>query len=155
MKRTDLRRGFTLVEMLVVIAIIAVLVAVIIPTATSATTKAKAGADAANLRSVLGLADTLLLDNSDDELLAQLSQNVPACKSVPEAKLMIVHDFPSFVDVYFVDVDKNQYYGLEYYSDVALNGKSDVPTGERTFPAGYTVIWVNLTDGEEIVVPAT
>ena len=46
------KKGFTLIEMLVVIAIIAVLVAIIIPTVTSATTKAEAAANAANLRSV-------------------------------------------------------------------------------------------------------
>ena len=46
------KKGFTLVEMLVVIAIIAVLVAIIVPTTSSATNKAKASANAANLRSV-------------------------------------------------------------------------------------------------------
>ena len=45
------KKGFTLVEMLVVIAIIAILVAVIVPTVTSSTKKAKAATDAANLRS--------------------------------------------------------------------------------------------------------
>ena len=47
------KKGFTLIEMLVVIAIIAVLVAIIIPTVSSSTIKAKSAADAANLRSVL------------------------------------------------------------------------------------------------------
>ena len=46
------KKGFTLIEMLVVIAIIAVLVSIIIPTVTSATDKAKAASIAANLRSV-------------------------------------------------------------------------------------------------------
>ena len=45
------KKGFTLIEMLVVIAIIAVLVAIIIPTISSATDKAAAAANAANLRS--------------------------------------------------------------------------------------------------------
>ena len=45
------KKGFTLIEMLVVIAIIAVLVAIIIPTVSSATVKAAAATDAANLRS--------------------------------------------------------------------------------------------------------
>ena len=51
------KKGFTLIEMLVVIAIIAVLVAIIVPTVTSATSKAKAAADAANLRSALAEAE--------------------------------------------------------------------------------------------------
>ena len=47
------KKGFTLIEMLVVIAIIAVLVSIIIPVVSSSTVKARAAADAANLRSVL------------------------------------------------------------------------------------------------------
>ena len=47
------KKGFTLIEMLVVIAIIAILVAIIIPTVLGSSTKAKAGTDAANLRSVI------------------------------------------------------------------------------------------------------
>ena len=45
------KKGFTRIEMLVVIAIIAVLVSIIIPTVSSATTKAAAATNAANLRS--------------------------------------------------------------------------------------------------------
>ena len=47
------KKGFTLIEMLVVIAIIAVLVAIIIPTVSSATGKAAAATNAANLRSMV------------------------------------------------------------------------------------------------------
>ena len=57
------KKGFTLVEMLLVIAIIAILVAVIVPTVTSSTTKAKAAADAANLRSVKAEIGIALLSN--------------------------------------------------------------------------------------------
>ena len=45
------KKGFTLIEMLVVIAIIAVLVAIVIPTINTATVKAEAAANAANMRS--------------------------------------------------------------------------------------------------------
>jgi prepilin-type N-terminal cleavage/methylation domain-containing protein len=60
------KKGFTLIEMLVVIAIIAVLVAIIIPTVSSATTKAAAATDAANLRSFKAEITTAYLsgDNS-------------------------------------------------------------------------------------------
>ena len=61
------KKGFTLVEMLVVIAIIAVLVAIIIPTTSSATTKAAAATDAANLRSLLAEATTDYLAGVDDD----------------------------------------------------------------------------------------
>ena len=60
------KKGFTLVEMLVVIAIIAVLVAIIIPTTSSATTKAAAATNAANLRSVLAEATTDYLAGTED-----------------------------------------------------------------------------------------
>ena len=46
------KKGFTLIEMLVVIAIIAILVAVVVPAVSNSTIKAKAATDAANLRSV-------------------------------------------------------------------------------------------------------
>ena len=61
------KKGFTLIEMLVVIAIIAVLVAIIIPTVTSATTKAAAATDAANLRSIKAEVTTMYL--ADDKKL--------------------------------------------------------------------------------------
>ena len=47
------KKGFTLIEMLVVIAIIAILVAIIIPTVSNATTKAKEATDIANIRSAV------------------------------------------------------------------------------------------------------
>ena len=47
------KKGFTLIEMLVVIAIIAILVAIVIPTVTNATTKAKEATDVANIRSAI------------------------------------------------------------------------------------------------------
>ena len=44
------KKGFTLMEMLIVVAIIAILVAIAIPTFTGALDRAKASADAANIR---------------------------------------------------------------------------------------------------------
>lgn len=61
------KKGFTLIEMLVVIAIIAVLVSIVIPTVSSATGKAKAATDAANLRSLLAEATTDYLNGQDDK----------------------------------------------------------------------------------------
>ena len=46
------KKGFTLIEMLVVIAIIAVLVSIIVPVVSNSTVKAKCATNAANLRSV-------------------------------------------------------------------------------------------------------
>lgn len=60
------KKGFTLIEMLVVIAIIAVLVSIIIPTVSSATNKAGAAANAANLRSVYAELQTDMLSAGEN-----------------------------------------------------------------------------------------
>ena len=57
------KKGFTLIEMLVVIAIIAVLVSIVIPTVGSATEKAKEAADVANVRSAIAEVTTNALGN--------------------------------------------------------------------------------------------
>ena len=59
------QKGFTLVEMLVVVAIIAVLVAVMIPVTGNAITKARAATNAANLRSIQ--AELLVSDQTKTE----------------------------------------------------------------------------------------
>ena len=58
------KKGFTLMEMLIVVAIIAILIAIAIPTFGSALTKAKVAADTANLRAYYAeeMADHLLND---------------------------------------------------------------------------------------------
>lgn len=60
------KKGFTLIEMLVVIAIIAVLVAVAIPVVGSSTDKASAATNAANLRALVAEANTLYLTETPD-----------------------------------------------------------------------------------------
>lgn len=60
------KKGFTIMEMLIVVAIIAVLVAIAIPTFNGALTKAKEATDVANIRA--GYAElqvALLTDNVD------------------------------------------------------------------------------------------
>lgn len=50
LKKFTNKKGFTLMEMLIVVAIIAVLVAIAIPTFNGALTKSKEAADVANIR---------------------------------------------------------------------------------------------------------
>lgn len=57
------QRGFTLMEMLIVVAIIAILIAVAIPTFSSQLEKARAATDQANVRSAYAVAQTCLLLN--------------------------------------------------------------------------------------------
>lgn len=62
MRKMKNSKGFTLMEMLIVVAIIAILVAIMIPTMTSALEKARDAADAANLRSAYAEAMVQLIE---------------------------------------------------------------------------------------------
>lgn len=128
------KNGFTLVEMLVVIAIIAVLVSIIVPAVTASTDKAKAATDAANLRSVLG---TLNVEVNQGKTVQEIlaASPTPASKTDPDAVLNVVYDDPGFIDVYYVNGDV--YYGLAYLSDVAENGRSDLPTEKPQVPGSW------------------
>ena len=61
-------KGFTLMEMLIVVAIIAVLVAIAIPTMTSALEKSREATDAANIRSAY--AQVMVQALTEEELTA-------------------------------------------------------------------------------------
>ena len=119
------KKGFTLIEMLVVIAIIAVLVAIIVPTVTNSTTKAKAATDAANLRSVISEANINILADDDFENTATASaaMTVPAdYYTSTESKsndgdMVVTIDINGTIDAYFGDPANN----VAHYSDIAGN----------------------------------
>lgn len=70
------KKGFTLIEMLVVIAIIAVLVAIIIPVISAATEKAKESSDAANIRSAIAQVSAEgLAEGSAESVTVELEQS--------------------------------------------------------------------------------
>ena len=146
MKRIGSRRGFTLVEMLVVIAIIAVLVAVVIPTVSSSTAKAKAATDAANLRAIYGEANIVVLQSGEDNAIETVQAEKTECKSFPGADLRLVYTEPGFVGVYYVDDGK--YYGLDYFSEFAEKGSSAVSTNEPQFPQEDHAHWRSLSAGD-------
>lgn len=67
-KKLQSKKAFTLMEMLIVVAIIGILVAIAIPTFTNALTKAKEAADLANVRAAYA---QVVLDNMlNDEPLS-------------------------------------------------------------------------------------
>ena len=69
------KKGFTLIEMLVVIAIIAVLVSIVIPVVGSATEKAKEAADVANIRSAVAeITTTALADGGTPTKTVPMTQ---------------------------------------------------------------------------------
>lgn len=129
-------KGFTLIEMLVVIAIIAILVSMIIPTLTSSTGRASAATDAANLRSMLGMLNSVLITKHQtiDEAIA--NYDAPACKLHPGSQMKVLYTVPGIIDVYYVD--GSNYYGLDYLSDYAQNGSSSVSTAAPSTNAGDT-----------------
>ena len=128
------KKGFTLIEMLAVIAIIAVLVAIIVPAVGSSTTKAKAAADAANLRSALSAATIEYAENGLTDGKLSLSLTTPACKTFEGAALEIYQVGDELKACY---VSSNKYYDINYFSTIA-DGKS-APTAGTAAPG--TEIW--------------
>ena len=151
-KRLD-KKGFTLIEMLVVIAIIAVLVAIIIPVAVSATTKANAATDAANLRSVLGEANSLLMMKDPTGSILQTAEfDTGECKTFPGADMYLLYVNPGFIKIYYEN--NGSYYGLDDFADMAekgsttLTGRSQADA-ENAHDVTSTPTWYNVSHPEK------
>lgn len=72
-KKMQNRKGFTLIEMMAVIAIVAILVAIVVPIVNNSQIKARASVDAANLRSMAATVATRYVSTTDpNELLSDL-----------------------------------------------------------------------------------
>lgn len=78
MKKMNNKRGFTLAELLIVVAIIAVLVAISIPIFTSQLEKAREATDAANLRAAYAeiLADAITNEDTSKTIEVDVAQTV-------------------------------------------------------------------------------
>jgi len=152
-KRVKLNKGFTLIEMLVVIAIVAILVAVVVPLVLSSTQKAKAATDAANLRSILALTNGITNEADYRMALSGVSDAQVVCKSFPKANMYVAYDYPAFIKVIFVEgvpgSTDAKYYIMEYFSDVALNGESSQSTGKPLFEDGVVPTWYNVSANKE------
>ena len=111
------KKGFTLIEMLVVIAIIAVLVSIIVPVVGNSTTKAKAAADAANLRSI---AASVAIDYMDNNV-------IDGTYTMPTSET----DGTKTAAVYLVGNEIKAFYdksGVEYFAAVAGGETVTAPT---------------------------
>ena len=149
MKHTDKNRGFTLLEMLIVIAIIAVLVSVSVPVVTNSSAKAKATTDAANMRAVYAVANAILYGSNPQAAIEDIAGRHVPCKSFPDAKLEVVFNYPAFVEVYFVD--GGSYYSRDYFAEVAQAGQSALSTDMPSFPEEAR--WYVVGEGGEVPVP--
>lgn len=147
MKKLTNKKGFTLIEMLVVIAIIAVLVAIIIPVVSSATDKAAAATNAANLRAIKAEATTDLLNGATDA--TGYVHFTPATtgkggtfavqSNAPESKKCGSCAAEQTADVWVVDnVVYAQYgtYTIDDFAKVAENGGDIAATGTAKPAAG-------------------
>lgn len=74
MKKLKNSKGFTLMEMLIVVAIIAVLIAIAIPTFTNQLEKAREATDLANLRGAYAQVMAAALTNSDEDTTIGLNR---------------------------------------------------------------------------------
>lgn len=137
-------KGFTLIEMLIVVAIIAVLVSVVIPVVSNSTIKAQAATDAANLRAVYAELNIHVLNGemTIPEILDAASD--PTSKMDPDAVICAVFDAPGFIQVYYAN--GSTYYGFDYLSELATNGPDSpnlavIGTAKPNIPGGtwYTV----------------
>lgn len=108
------KKGFTLIEMLVVIAIIAVLISIAIPVITYSTNRAAAATNAANLRGVYGKLNTMKTLNPDDFNTLLTGR---------------FHNGVVIGDSSFIGQMLNQLAVDEFATFTATNGKISLPSG--------------------------
>ena len=106
------KKGFTLIEMLVVIAIIAVLVSIIIPTVMNSTNKADAAATAANLRSLKAEITTSILTR--DGVWANVNLKTAGNVTLSEAQEAAVEKALDDADNFTLTVNADQSFTVEY-----------------------------------------
>ena len=120
------KKGFTLIEMLVVIAIIAVLVSIIVPVVSNSTAKAKGAADAANLRSV---AASVAIDYLDNNEVNTAYADMADCETYPNATLEVYNNDGQIVAVFKTS---SAAYGIEHFAEIAEKGSAAADFGTVT-----------------------
>ena len=87
MKKNN-KKGFTLAELLIVVAIIAVLVAVAIPVFTSQLEKSRDAVTVSNLRSAYAMAQTAYLTEQDDDANVTINKTGNTITSIEIANVV-------------------------------------------------------------------
>lgn len=120
LKKLTNKKGFTLMEMLIVVAIIAVLVAIAIPTFTNQLEKAREATDAANLRAAYAECATNMV--ADTGSAAGFSKKVSGTQSVAGFDTLPDGTTIGGVDVASDAVLDTMKKGVDVYVNYAANG---------------------------------
>lgn len=138
------KKGFTLIEMLVVIAIIAVLVSIIVPVVSNSTNKAKAATDAANLRSYQATLTIEMLNGTQADVPETKVDGAPTSKT-EGATMYYTFSMDKGVEVYYKTATGNK--GISAYSSAAgTPDATQAPAGGNE--AGGSEAGGNEGDGE-------
>ena len=133
MKKTN-KKGFTLAELLVVVAIIAVLVAISIPIFTSQLEKAREATDAANIRSLYAEVQTAALtgekgDEDNANVTVATNGDVTGTYTCTQQK-------PDWQDSSIKDIGGIDVSGLKVGKDVKIEVKYTASTGKTAITVG-------------------
>ena len=129
------KKGFTLAELLIVVAIIAVLVAISIPIFTSQLEKSRESTDAANLRAAYATAAAKVLDSEKGVAAGPVAMTQTDAGFKTDVKDSTIGTFTLGS---LTGAKKN----VSYYVNVGTNGTVTIDTAATT---GYTT--VNPTTG--------
>lgn len=147
-KKMKNRKGFTLIEMMVVIAIVAVLVSVLVPTVMKAQNKSKAAVDAANLRSISATIATRYVTTTDGAELKKDLDN-PDSKLV-EGSHLLVYRVDNTIMSYFSSslIATPQLRGNGYNTAVSISG--DLDEDYDQLPEGAELLCALTGDGSAV-----
>lgn len=115
--------GFTLIEMLLVVAVIAVLVSIIVPRVSNATDKSAAAADAANLRAAKSAIASGILEGIygvDEASITAEELDVPVTSNYKAAGAFSAKIESGVISVFYGSMDINA------LADIADNGVADL-----------------------------
>lgn len=143
-------KGFTLIEMLVVIAIIAILVSVLVPVISTSRNKAKGAVDAANIRTMAAeVATRRVSENDESKLLEGL--NIVDSEIVPGSNVVFYVVNENEIRAFYCTnlLFTNQLRGTVYNSAVAETGDLDSPYDTLPgSPETYRVLGALTADGD-------
>lgn len=132
MKKKSNKKGFTIMEMLIVVAIIAVLAAIAIPTFNGALTKSKEAADVANIRAAYAEAQVAIL--TDNKTVAEAKEVMNKSLGATNAGSTTTYSKLNYSEKFTYNNDVAQYSpkklndGKQYKWELKLDTYTDTTT---------------------------